>query len=121
MLAPSAGMTNPELAKRLLVAWTSGEPQRARALLRDDVEFNGPLGVTKGADQYVEGVTGFAKEIDRVDVHNMFGDGEDVCLVYDLVTKAGAKIPTAGVYKVVDGKIASVRAYFDPRPLIKPT
>jgi hypothetical protein len=47
-----------------------------------------------------------------------FGEGEDVCIIYDLVTHTPtARIPTAGWYRVRDGKIASVRAFFDPRPL----
>jgi limonene-1,2-epoxide hydrolase len=45
----------------------------------------------------------------------------NVCIVYDLITKAPpATIPTAGWYKVRDGRITSVRAFFDARPLTAP-
>ena len=45
--------------------------------------------------------------------------GDNVCIIYDLVTKTPpARIPTAGWYRVQDGKVTSVRAFFDPRPLM---
>jgi limonene-1,2-epoxide hydrolase len=44
-----------------------------------------------------------------------------VCIVNDLVTKTPpATIPTAGWYKVRDRRIASIRAFFDARPLTAP-
>jgi hypothetical protein len=36
-----------------------------------------------------------------------------------LNTSAGA-MPTVGWYHVEDGKVASIRAFFDPRPLVSP-
>jgi len=45
-------------------------------------------------------------------------DGEDVFIVYDLLTDVADPIPTAGWYRVRDGRIASLRVYFDPRPLV---
>ena len=42
----------------------------------------------------------------------------DLDTTRSLVTHVpAARIPTAGWYRVRDGKIASVRAFFDPRPL----
>lgn len=110
-------MKNPEIAKQLLLAWTSGDWQTTRDTLADDVEFVGPLGTTRGADAYIKGIREFAAMIERVDIQRAFGDGDDVCVIYDLVAKSGAKCPPAGHYRVVDGKVALVRAYFDPAPL----
>lgn len=109
---------NAILATECLRAWTSGDFASARATLADDVEFLGPLGKTHGADKYIEGVQGFAKTIDRVEIGHSISENEHAVLLYDLVTKDGKRIPTAGHYVVRDGKIASVRAYFDPRPLL---
>lgn len=111
--------TNGEVALRCLSAWTSGDFETARALLADDVTFVGPLGQTDGADAYVDGVRGMAKIVQRANVKRVIADGDDVCLIYDLVTAVGAgSVPTAGWYRLRDGKITSVRAYFDPRPLV---
>lgn len=106
-------------ATALLAAWTSGDFARTRALLHDDATFDGPLGETRGADRYVEGIRGFASSIDRAEVHKVIAEDGDVCVVYDLVTRNGVSVPTVGIYCVEDGKVRSVRAYFDPRPLVR--
>jgi hypothetical protein len=46
------------------------------------------------------------------------GEGDNVRIICDLVTTTPAgSIPCAGWYRVRDGKISSVRAFFDARPL----
>ena len=107
------------IATEMLAAWTSGDFARTRALLHDDATFDGPLGQTRGGDRYVEGVRGFAKMIDRAEIHKVIAEGNDVCVVYDLVTRAGTVIPTVGIYRVEEDMVRSVRAYFDPRPLVR--
>jgi limonene-1,2-epoxide hydrolase len=106
------------IATDMLKAWTSGDFARTRALLHDDATFDGPLGTTRGGDAYIEGIKGFAQTIDRAEVHKVIADGEDVCVVYDLVPKSAPSIPTVGIYRVEANKVRSVRAYFDPRPLL---
>src|SRR3954468_288126 len=110
--------SNGAVAARCLDAWTSGDFETTRALLADDVTFVGPMGQAQGADAYVEGVRGMAKTVKGVDRKAVIADGDDVCIIFDLITDtpAGA-IPTAGWYRLRDGKIISVRAFFDPRPL----
>ena len=107
------------IAADMLTAWTSGDFARSRALLHDDATFDGPLGETRGGDKYIEGVRGFARTIDRAEIHKVIADGGDVCVVYDLITRSGITVPTVGVYLIEAGKVRSVRAYFDPRPLVK--
>lgn len=106
------------VATTCLAAWSSGDFATTRALLDDGVTFTGPLGATDGADAYIEGIMGMAKNVERVDQHRAFCEGEDVCVIYDLITKQPQEsIPTAGWYQVRDGRITSVRAFFDARPL----
>ncbi|HTJ44202.1 MAG TPA: nuclear transport factor 2 family protein [Kofleriaceae bacterium] len=112
-------MDTKTIATEMLAAWTSGDFPRARALLHDDATFDGPLGQTRGGDQYIEGVRGFASSIARADVQKAIGEGNDVCVVYDLVTRSGVTVPTVGIYRVEGGKVRAVRAYFDPRPLVR--
>jgi hypothetical protein len=40
-----------------------------------------------------------------------------VCLIYDLVTVPAGTVPTAGWFRLRDGKIAAIRVFFDARPL----
>jgi ketosteroid isomerase-like protein len=107
------------VASRCLAAWSSGDLETTRSLLSEGVTFVGPLGSTEGADAYIEGIKGMVKIVESANQREMFGEGEDVCIIYDLVTKnPSANVPTAGWYKVRDGEIISVRAFFDPRPLL---
>jgi len=106
------------IATTCLKAWTSGDFATARELLHDDVTFTGPLGETTGADAYIDGVKGFAPLVERVDVHKVIAEGEDVCVKYDLVAATAGPMPTVGWYEVRDGLVHSVRAYFDPRPML---
>ena len=110
-----------ELASKCLAAWSSGDLETTRSLLSEEVTFVGPLGSTRGADAYIEGIKGMVKIVERAEQREVLAEGDDVCIVYDLVTKTPpTSIPTAGWYKIHDGKITSVRAFFDPRPLTPP-
>ena len=107
------------LAVSCLEGWTTGDFDATRATLADDVTFVGPLGATEGADAYVEGVRGMAAMVKGADVRKVISEGDDVCVIYELVTTAGA-IPTVGWYEIRSGRIAAVHAYFDARPLAPP-
>jgi ketosteroid isomerase-like protein len=107
------------VASTCLKAWTTGDLATTRSVLADDVTFVGLLGETDGIDAYMRGIEGLAKIVERADQQQLIVDGDDVCIIYDLVTSTPpATLPTEGWYHVVEGKITSVRAYFDPRPLL---
>jgi len=112
--------TDPKaIATKCLASWSKGDLATTRSLLDDSVTFVGPLGATEGADAYIEGVKRLAQIVEEIDQHEVFGEGEDVCVIYDLVTASPqATIPTAGWYKVRGGRIVSVQAFFDARPLV---
>lgn len=110
------------VARMCLAAWTSGDLERTRSLLADEVSFAGPLGTTRGVDAYIDGIRKMAEIVERADERTAFAEGDDVCIIYDLVTRTPpASISTAGWYKVRDGKVVAVRAFFDPRPLVSGT
>jgi ketosteroid isomerase-like protein len=98
-------------------AWTSGDFDTARSTLRDDVTFVGPLGTADGVDECMRGLQGLKQIIEASEQRKVIADGDDVCLIYDLVTNAAGTIPTAGWFHVRDGKIAAIRVFFDARPL----
>jgi ketosteroid isomerase-like protein len=98
-------------------AWTSGDFDTTRSTLRDDVAFVGPLGTANGIDECMRGLQGLKQIVESSEQRKVIADGDDVCLIYDLVTTAAGTIPTAGWFQVRDGKIATIRVFFDPRPL----
>lgn len=112
--------TDPRtVATECLAAWTTGDLDRTRSLLDHDVTFTGPLASTEGVDDYMTGIDRMSAIVSRADQREVLVDGDDVCIAYDLVTNdPPAIIPTVGLYRVRDGKIVSVRAFFDPRPLL---
>jgi len=113
------GSDERDVALACLESWSSGDFTRTRALLADDVTFLGPLGSTVGGDEYVEGVRGLARIVDHLEIRAAtVGDDGNVAILYDLVTKPAGPIPTVGWYEVRDGLVRSVRAFFDPRPLV---
>jgi hypothetical protein len=55
--------------------------------------------------------------VERVDVKKLFVDGDDACLLYDLVTKTPAGTSFVAEWLRLRGnRIASTRAVFDARP-----
>jgi ketosteroid isomerase-like protein len=107
-----------DIATKFLQGWSTGDFATTESLCADDVTFVGPLGETKGAEDYIRGVRGLAEIVEAATPQKVLADGNDVCIMYDLVTTTPAgTLPTVGWYHVEDGKVSSVRAYFDPRPL----
>jgi ketosteroid isomerase-like protein len=102
---------------RFFKAWTSGDFGTARALLHDNVSFAGPIDTFDHADAYITSLQGLAQIVKSADEQKVFIDDADVCVIYDLVTESPAgTAPVAEWYHVRDGKISSVRVFFDARP-----
>jgi ketosteroid isomerase-like protein len=106
-----------EVATKCLEAWTSGDFATARTLLRDDVTFVGPLGSGGGVESYMNRLVDLSRHVTSAEPIKVLVDGDDACIFYDLVTDAAVSVPTSDWYHVQDGKISSVRAYFDTRAL----
>jgi ketosteroid isomerase-like protein len=89
-----------------------------RPLLHDDVTFQGALGKTNTAEEFISGLTGMMASMTRIERRAFFAEGEDVCQIYDLTLASPAvTLPIAQWLQVRDGRIAMVRVFFDPRPL----
>ena len=115
-------MSEPEtfaVATKCLEAWSSGDFATARTLLRDDVTFVGPLGSGGGVESYMNRLVDLSRQVTSAEPKKVLVDGDDACIIYDLVTDAGAPCLTSDWYHVQDGKITSVRAYFDTRALTR--
>jgi len=89
----------------------------ARRYMHDDLSFVGPFESFNKPEPYLEALRKLHHIIARVEPRKTFVDGDDVCLLYDMVTNTPAG--TAFIcewYRVRGDKIASVRAVFDARP-----
>lgn len=94
-----------------------GDFVAARKLVRDDLLFQGPLDTFQSPEPYFEALKKLHPIIQRIDMKKVFATGNDVCILYDMVTNTPAG--TAFVcewYQVKADKIASVRTVFDARP-----
>ena len=92
--------------------WNRGKAVRddATGCLSAPQHFHSP-------EPYFEALKKLHPIIQRIDMKKIFADGNDVCVLYDLVTNT--PIGTAFVcewYQVKGDKISSVRTVFDARP-----
>src|SRR5256885_8034443 len=94
-----------------------GDMAGARKYLHDDLSFVGPLESFLRPEPYLEALGKLHRIIERVEPKKTFVDGDDVCLLYDMVTNTPAG--TAFIcewYRVRGDRIGSIRAVFDARP-----
>ena len=85
--------------------------------LHPDVIGEFPLNTYRGADAFREAVEPFAQILKSIDILRLIADGEHCVAILDIDTIYG-HIPFAEHIHVVNREIVSVRAYYDPRPLL---
>jgi ketosteroid isomerase-like protein len=107
------------LATTYFTAWKDKDFQALRAVLADDVTFAGPMGTAAGIDECVQGMQGMSKQMDDIVIHAVLADGDDVITWYDLRMTGVDPVPTANWSHVENGKITTIRATFDPRPMLE--
>ena len=106
-----------EIVESYRAALGQGDFATARTLMQDDMTFQGPFDTFNTADQYLEATRRLASVIQRIDLKKVFVDGDDVCVLYEMVTNTSAGTAfIAEWYQVKGGKIAALRAVFDARP-----
>jgi ketosteroid isomerase-like protein len=92
-----------------------GDIAAARGLLHDDLSFHGPFDTFSSADDYLKALGKLAPIVKGIEPKATIDSGEDVAVFYEMTSSAGVA-PIAEWHRVSDGKIASIRAYFDARP-----
>ncbi len=98
-------------------AVATGDFAAARRLVHDDMTFQGPFEQFTSPDPYFASLQKLSGVIERIEPRRVFVDGDDVCVLYEMVTKTPAGTAfIAEWYRVERGKIAAVRAVFDARP-----
>jgi ketosteroid isomerase-like protein len=109
--------TNVDRATRFLLSWTANETAAALALCHNDLHFKGPIDEWHTASDHLKALMGVARVVTDVKLHRAVEDGDDVVLIYDLITST-----TVGTARIAEwktfrgGKIAEIRAYFDSHP-----
>ncbi len=111
-------MTNTaDVVQSFMKAMEKGDFAEARGLLADRFSFQGPIDTFDRPEQYLESLKKLHAIIERVEVKKVFVDGDDVCLLYDMVTRTPAGTAfIAEWHRVKGGKIAEIRVVFDARP-----
>ena len=111
------------VATECLTAWTTGDLDRTRSLLDEDVTFTGPLASTEGADDYMTGIDRMSAIVDPR--RPARGDRRRRRRLHRLRPcheRSARHHPDGGLVPACsDGKVVSVRAFFDPRPLLSGT
>lgn len=94
----------------------SGDFAAARKLLHDNLSFRGPIDTFDAPEPYIESLKKLHRMVERVDMRKVFVDGDDVCLLYDMVTRVPSGTTfIAEWHHVQNQKIASIRLAYDAR------
>jgi hypothetical protein len=106
-----------KLLDAYIAGYKTGDWGKVR--FRSDVTFEGPL--TKGAIRGESAVRTFLLNVRAKDVRvkRQIIDGQFACVLADFEITDGTVVPFCEFFRIVDGEIAEIRPYFDPRPLIR--
>lgn len=85
--------------------------------LHPDVVFESPLGRYQRVAAFRKGLADFVPILKSIEVVRLTADDETCAAVLRIDTIFGM-IPFLEYFHVVDGQIVSIRAYYDPRPIL---
>jgi ketosteroid isomerase-like protein len=106
-----------EIVQSFKQALAKGDVAAARRWLHDDLSFRGPIDAFDAPEPYLAALAKLHPIVERVEVRKLFADEEDVCLLYDMVTRTPAGTAFIAEWLTVRGeRIASIRTVFDARP-----
>ncbi len=94
-------------------SWTSGDIDRAMALVADDIVCRAPGEDLTGKAAYRAYITGFAPMLTGLADIAGFADGDRVALFYYPQTAATTTAPAAECFTVRDGRIVESVLVFD--------
>jgi hypothetical protein len=106
-----------DIVQGFMGAMGKGDFVAARKYLDTNLSFQGPIDTFHQAEPYLESLKKLRHIIERVEVKKMFVDGDDVCLLYDMVTTTPAGTAFIAEWHHVTGdRITAIRVVFDARP-----
>ena len=86
--------------------------------LHPDIVFESPLGRYEGIAAFRKGLADFVSILKSIEVVRLTADDETCAAVLNIDTTFGL-IPFLEYFHVADGHIVSIRAYYDPRPILE--
>jgi len=90
-----------------------------RAMLHDDLDFQGPMDRYGNADTFVTKLAKLSRLTESLRMNHLFVDGDRACCVYEWVTITPVGDSAVADYlEVHDGRIARIRSHQDARPWI---
>ncbi|PSL48299.1 SnoaL-like protein [Chitinophaga niastensis] len=104
-----------EVVLSFIKALNEEDYNAGRKYVNDDLLFVGVLGSREGAEVYFSDMERMRI---KYKIEKSFVDGDDVCLLYDILI-GGVTTYGSGWYRLVDGRISSIKVVFDPRPLLE--
>jgi limonene-1,2-epoxide hydrolase len=102
-----------DVAVAFTEAWTRHDFETAARYVADEVTFDGPLGHTRGAADYLAGLRGLAQAVTGVRIVAVFGDDKQALIMYELQTEPYGPLLCAKQLTVTDGKITTDLLTFD--------
>jgi hypothetical protein len=86
--------------------------------LHPDVTFESPLGRYEGIASFRKGLADFLKILKSIEVVRLTADDDTCAAVLRIDTIFGI-IPSLEYFSLANGKITSIRIYYDPRALLE--
>lgn len=86
--------------------------------IHPEIVFEGPLGRYEGIAAFEQGLEDFVPVLKGITVVHLTADNDTCAAVLEIDTVFGL-IPFLEYFNVKDGKIVSIRAYYDPRPVLE--
>ncbi len=112
-------MTPKQIAVAYLQAVASHDLDRCGSLLAPNVTFKGPASDYRGAGDILAAFRRLSSIHVRNDIVRVFGEGNEVCVIYDFVTDTMGSMPTIEWLKIENDQIASINLYYDQVPWLK--
>jgi len=106
-------METKHIVEQFFAAWTTGNAAAARALMADDMRYEGPLNTYDTADALHGPLMRFATLLRSATMIDVIVDGDRAALLYDCVLPNGT-LRSATFQRVANGKIVSYVQAFDP-------
>ena len=117
-LKAAADSDPASIVRKFLDALGTKDFETLRGLIDEGVSFRGPLDAHEDAASFIAAMRNSGPMIERVNVIKVFVDGSDVCAIFEFVTNQPSigATPCAEWYRVEEGKIKSMKLFFDARP-----
>lgn len=107
-------MTRREVALSFVRYFCEGRISDLGALLVEDLEFRGPFLSANTRETYLAALYADPPAPGEFELHRIFEDGEDVCLIYEY-RKPGASVLIAQWTRFRGRKIRGITLLFDGR------